>query len=180
MVEGVYLKVEVLPFDNEGWTVVTRQKQKTQHLQTRPYPRPMRHQKKSKPNAEIKKKKGLRKSQTKKVLPINTEDVFKQPPLILVTLLEFMPKEFLQQECVEVHVISCYAVHEDETSEDNIEDVSDVDYVSLNNEERISGDNLLKHLKENPEAEKKSYATSNKLKPNTSCMTTITFTDGDL
>lgn len=97
-----------------------------------------------------------------------------------MTLLEFMPKEFLQQECVKVYVVSCYAVHEDETSEDNVEDVSNADFVSLNNEEWISGDNLRKHLKENPEAKEKSFPTSSKLEPNTFCMTTITFTDKDL
>lgn len=45
-----------------------------------------------------------------------------------------MPKEFLQQECIEGHVVSCYAVHKDETSKDNVEDVSDVDSVFLDNE----------------------------------------------
>lgn len=91
-----------------------------------------------------------------------------------------MPKEFLQQECVEVHAISCHAVYEDETSEDNVEDVSDVNFVSSDNEEQITGDNLLKYLKENPDAGEKSSLTGGKPKTNTSCMATITFTDEDL
>lgn len=52
-----------------------------------------------------------------------------------MTLLESMPKEFLQQECVKVHMVSCHTVHEDETSKDNVEDVSDVNSISSDNEE---------------------------------------------
>lgn len=181
MVEGVYSKFEVLPFDDEGWTIVTWHKRKTQHLQTPPCPRLRRHQMKSKPKAEAKKKKKRsRKSQAQKVLPANPEDVLKQPPRIPVTLLEFMPKEFLQQECIEVHVFSYYVVHEDETSEDNVENMSDADFVCSDNEEQILGKNLLKYLKGNPEVEEKSFPTSSKLDLNTSCMATITFINEDL
>lgn len=96
-----------------------------------------------------------------------------------MTLLEFMPKKSLLQEFVGGYVISCYIVHEGETSENEVKDIYDVDYVSSDNEGQVSSGNLVKHLKENPDTEKESPPTSSKLKLST-CMATITFTDEDL
>lgn len=140
----------------------------------------MQHQRKSKPKAGAKKKKkSVRENQVQKVMPVDSKEILNQSPHIPVTFRVHAEGIFIKRTCRG----SCcllFVIHEGDTSEDNVEDMSNANSVSSDNEEQIIGDNLLKHLKENSDVEEESSPAGSKLDPNTSCMTTITFTDGDL